>query len=69
MNPSFCYSNTINISRSTLGNGPFDVVYLDKSNLKLKEHLRDNHKVIFLEGEICRKELLLEIEGVLTYGY
>jgi hypothetical protein len=35
---------------------------LDKSNLKLKEHLRDNHKVI-LEGGICRKELLLEIEG------
>ena len=55
-------------------NGFFKVYVRQRAHLEeikdeLKEHLWDNHKVIFLEGDICRKELLLEIEGILTYGY
>jgi chorismate lyase/3-hydroxybenzoate synthase len=54
--------------------GVFKVYVRQRSDLKeimdeLKEHLRENHKVIFLGGDICRKELLIEIEGILTYGY
>lgn len=33
----------------------------------LKQHLPSQTQIVYLEGEICRSELLLEIEGILQY--
>ena len=34
---------------------------------QLSEHLYGNYDIVFLKGDMCRSELLLEIEGLFTY--
>ena len=60
------------LGRGKSERGLFKVYIRRVSHLKeikdqLKEHLGGNHDFIFLAGDICRTELLFEIEGILTH--
>ena len=39
----------------------------EEINAQISEHLDGNYDIVFLKGDMCRSELLLEIEGLITY--